>query len=217
LEQDNAQQEPVNEVEGAQASEPQNEVSESAESVSEKTFSQAEVASQIKEALATEQVKWQSSKDKELSELQNKAVELEKQAKLAQLASQEQREIDSWGDTPEVQAFHEARREHAAQVEVDRQKRMETETLANQTSMTNRMIKAKEIATAHPGMDVEDLMRCQSPEDMQGLVDIFDKIKTSLGGKQPQKVDSSVPSAPGVNLKDMEPLDAIRFAVEHPK
>jgi len=217
LEQENAQQEPVEEVEGAQVSEPVEEVSEPAESVSEPTFSQADVARQIKGALEEAETKWQSRKDTEFQPLKDQNTELLKQIKDAQLATQEQREIDSWGDTAEVKAFHLTRREHAAQVEVDRQKRMETETLANQINLTNRMVKAKEIATAHPGMDVEDLMRCQSPEDMQGLVDIFDKIKTSLGGKQPQKVDSSVPSAPGVNLKDMEPLDAIRFAVEHPK
>ena len=214
MEQENAQQEPV-EVEGAQVSEPIEEVSEPAESVS--TLSQAEVARQIQEALKEAEKEWQSRKDTELQPLKDQNAALAKQLEDGKLAVQEQREIDAWGDTPEVKAFHEERRQHTIQLGKDREERERVQTLANQVNLTNRMTKAKEIATAHPGMDVEDLMRCKSPEEMQGLVDIFEKIKTNLARKPVQKVDSSVPSAPGVNLKDMDSLDAIRFALEHPK
>jgi len=198
--------EQVSEVEQAEK------VSEEPEKVSEQTFKQEDIDKAITHKLAEAEKEWQSRKDRELSEYQTKISNLEKQT----LATLEAREIDSWGDTAEVKEFQAERRklyESKAEFEPLRNK-IEAESRRNE--MVARGMKARELADAN-GMDVNDLINCNTPEEMNGLVAIWNKFKEkNETDKTPvQIVDSGAPSTAGVDLNKMSAAEQLRWGVLH--
>jgi hypothetical protein len=178
-----------------------------------KTFKQED----LDKLVADKEKEWQSRKDRELSELQNKVGELDKRAKLAELAVQEKRELETWGDTAEVKQFQDERRKFTEIQNSIIAEKARIETLANQTNMTARMMKAREIVSENPGMDVHDLLKCKTPEEMTDLVGIYKKIEAKFksNGKEGQKLDSSVPVAPGVDTSKLKGREAIAWGIKN--
>lgn len=218
LEQTEAGREQSEIAEGAE------EVSEAAEQVSEKA---EEVSAEAKPTFNQEYIdnlivakekEWQSRKDEEFSRLQNEVGELRKKVTLASLATQEQKELESWGDTPEVRDFQGERRKFFEEKDTIVSERDKFRTIANKAEMATRFYAAKEIADKHPGLDVDYLLRCKSPDEMQEIVKLYENLKENLqeGVKAPQKIDSGVTQASGVNLSNMTPSELIKWGIEHP-
>ena len=197
----------------------QEEISEPAEVVSaEPTFKQEDVTKLIAEALEEKGKEWQSSKDKEFAVLQNNNLELETKAKLAALEALEEKERNEFGDTQEVKSFQAKRRgQEEREAELAR-KGLATETLANQISMTQKIMKAKEMGLNLSKVAENALLRCKTPEEMDGLVNIYKKVIANVKKEKPvQVVDSSVPNANGVDTTKLMGQDAILFALQTKK
>ena len=190
--------------------EPVQEVSPEAEKVSETeepTFKQADIDAKITER----EREWQSRKDTELQPLKDEIEKLKKSAGESKLQSLEEREITTWGDTPEVKEFQQARRTFEDE-------KFNTQKLAQQVALTSKGIQAKEFAVKY-SIDEKTLLECNSPEEMKvtALELALAKRTEAEVEKAPQTVDSGVQNIPGTDFSKMTPQELIRWGLEHPK
>ncbi len=166
----------------------------------------------------------QSEKDKsiakEMQPLKDKIRELDQKAQLADLIAREKQELVAWGDTDEVKDFQAERRRHLEERVKFESEKAETQALAQAVAQTNKMIKAKELATQY-GVSEKILLRSNSPEEMEDLAkelkESFEEVRTSAKEVPEQKVDSGIKSVSGPNLKGMTPREEIEWAVAHEK
>lgn len=173
----------------------------------EPTFKQADI-----DAKKTEwERESQSRKDKELQPLKDEIEKLSKEAGVSKLQTLEEREITTWGDTPEVKEFHQARR-------ALEEREHNTNVLAQQAALTNKTNQAKDLAVKY-SIDEKTLLECNSPEEMKvtALELALAKRTEAEVEKAPQAVDSGVQNIPGVDFSKMTPYDAIKWGLEHPK
>ena len=193
-------------TEQVSTTEPAEKVSEKPEEVSEPTFKQEDIDKAVTAKLAEAETEWQSRKDTEFGNYQNKIKELETQS----LNAQEAREIADWGDTEQTKEFQEARRAFMASKAEWEPKRLKVEEESRRNELVARGMRAKELADAN-GMDVNDLLKCKSPDEMNGLVEIWNRFKekSKIDNSPVQVVDSGAPSAQGVDSKTLSPIDKI--------
>ncbi len=164
---------------------------------------------QVDKMLADKGKEWQSSKDKEFSDLTAKNRDLESKT----LEAQEVRERDNWGDTDEVKEFQAERRRQAEATTTLREDQARVRTEVLKSEYTARLIRAKELSDEH-GIPIAHLNDCQTPADMDKIVTLWTDLKEKSAPVQ--KVDSGVPSAAGLDTKDWTATQFLEYAVAHP-
>jgi len=168
------------------------------------TFTQENLDQAVADAVADAVAKGEQKARSIQSTSDKKIAELEKQKGEAELAGVEKAELARWTeaglDENETKAFQEGRRQL---------KKAEQDFQAQKTSYEGYFAKVQEIEKGQKakslaseyGVDEKELLKAQSPEEMDTIAGklSYEKLKAELEQlrKTPEKIDSSLPSATG--------------------
>ena len=161
------------------------------------SFTQEQLDQAKAEAVTKAKGEVQSAKDKEIAELMKRISETE-------LAGVEKAELARWTEAgieeSEIKSFQEVKRKFATDKSTFEQEQVASKALAAQLNEQAKAHSAKELASQY-GVDEKELLKAQSPEEMETIaVKLHDtKVTEELEQlkKAPEKIDSSLPSATG--------------------
>lgn len=232
MEQQNAQAEPVEAKVSGTESKAEVASEEKVEQVSDQTFTQAELdtkLTELKTKWETEsQIKadeaekdWQSRKDKEFQPLKGRIEELEKTSQESIFKAREDREREALGDTPEVRQIHQERRSDWADRQRLSQERAEFESVQAQVAEKGKALLLKDLVTEF-GVDGKKLAKAETEGEMRSIaLELYaERLKEENEElkKDPQKIDSSLPSAGGGGYKAIrdaysaDPTNPVKWA-----
>jgi small-conductance mechanosensitive channel len=182
------------------------------------TLSEEEKINQrLNEALEAKEKEWQSRKDKELSELQSRIGQLNKQLKEKELSTLEKRELETWGDTDEVKNFQAQRRKFQEELVTFEDEKQSILSLQEKLNEEAKTVKAGKLAKEY-GVDAEKLLEAKSPDEMEKLALKLghQKLQAKLKDMErtPQKIDSGIAGGAGITWRDLPTDDKLRKGLQ---
>lgn len=155
--------------------------------------------------------KAQAKLTQELKTLREQVNQKEKASKEFQLSALEAKEIETWGDTPEVKEFHASRRKLEQFGMALSAREMEVNTKLEVLTKAEQAQEARELASKL-GIDEKVLLEGEyaTPVEMKLRAYELAAEKSETERKAPTKIDSGIHKETGSDWKKLSPEQMIR-------
>ena len=171
------------------------------------SLSKEEHEAEISKAEASVQSALMAAHQREKDELNARLATLESERVEREIQARESRELEQWGDTPEVRDFQLAKRAFEEEKGI-----FETEALSiNAQSKVNLAI---ELSQNH-GVSKEELLKCNTWQEMRKVAANMEiaKLRQEIASSKrlPDKVLAETPSATAFDIKNLTPDKTLEY------